>query len=409
MPLQAGCLSKLAIQQAGEMVDASFDFSVAVDAGAGDLAQAVDAALQSQPVGVFMAQGYLGRTTFSCDDGKTWVGNRSWDVEGDPIMCSMVQNGVCDTGMGASMCSYTISGSCQQRSCGNDTPDVPKGVVYGNGEFVATWGWGTDGDVRRSTNGLDWTPTYPTSNFGGVAFGANHFVAASRSPIWSSDGANWTVSAADFRDPMNALIWSVRRFAYVDYAGGGRFIAVADGGTGNDILISSDGGQTWARPTSPASGCGAGGVASYGDILYGNGVIAIVDAGGNSCRSTDGGTTWTIAPTGVTQLISRGVWTGSEFRLWGEGVMISSSDGATWTQTALPGGEWIEGPVVLSPVTGTYVAIANEWSGYAGQHFLRSTDGITWTSLADGAFVGSHPIMYMTFGYVDSSALCPAP
>jgi len=62
------------------------------DAGSGD-AGSGDAG--STPV--FVAQGHAGRTTVSCDDGNTWVANRS---DNDSIVC--FTNGVdCDHQSGA--------------------------------------------------------------------------------------------------------------------------------------------------------------------------------------------------------------------------------------------------------------------------------------------------------------------
>jgi hypothetical protein len=42
-----------------------------------------DAAPAKAPI--FVAQGSLGRTTISCDDGKTWAANHSWDIDADPL------------------------------------------------------------------------------------------------------------------------------------------------------------------------------------------------------------------------------------------------------------------------------------------------------------------------------------
>jgi hypothetical protein len=67
-------------------------------------------------------------------------------------------------------------------------------------------------------------------------------------------------------------------------------------------------------------------------------------------------------------------------------------------------------PMRIGPVArsdgGTFVAISNIWNAYAQQSFLRSTDGLTWEVLPKGAFLGSHPIFYMTFGYAEPSAAC---
>jgi hypothetical protein len=357
-------------------------------------------------VGVFIAQGTFGRTTISCDDGHTWVGNHSWDLDADPMMCSAKQTVTCSN----TTCPFSPgpSNTCQQTACCIDSPGTPKGIAYGNGTFVASWGWGGGGwgTVRTSTNGVDWKETYKTGGFGDVAYGAGHFVAASPSAIWSADGSSWTGAKADYRDSAGAIVWSVRRMGYADYMGG-RFITYA---TPNPAqLISSDGGKTWWKPSVWPAACAAGGISTYGDIIYGNNTIVIVDYAGMACRSTDGGVTWSTSPTGVTTILSRGVFTGTEFRFWGQGIMISSTDGVNWKQTALPGSPWIEGPVVRSPDTGTYAAVGNIWDGYAKQRLLRSTDGVNWETLAAGTFVASHPLMYMTYGYVDASPTCPAP
>jgi hypothetical protein len=352
---------------------------------------------------IFVAQGDMGRTMVSCDDGNTWVGNRSWDLEGDPLVCGSKQAKRC-TDMN---CSYSVNGQCKTEPCCYDTPDISKGVIYGAGAFVATWGWGQPGSVRRSTNGIDWTTTHPDDSFGGVAFGSGKFVVASRTPFFSGDGSTWTASkGADFRNADGSTMWSVRRFAYADYQGEGRFVAVASGNTDRDMLVSSDGGQTWWRPTTIPSACAID-VSTYGGIVSGNDVIVIVDQHANACRSTDGGKTWSLTATGLTQVLSHGVWTGKEFRFWGDDAyMVTSADGATWSKTKMAT------PMRLGPVamggSGTLVGTGSVWDGYEKQHFFRSTDGLTWKSLATTAFVQGHNVLYLAFGYADPSTTCPA-
>ena len=53
--------------------------------------------------------------------------------------------------------------------------------------------------------------------------------------------------------------------------------------------------------------------------------------------------------------------------------------------------------------------MGNVWEGYDQQSFYRSTDGLTWDELGAGAFVPSHGIFYVTFGYAEPSADCPLP
>jgi hypothetical protein len=362
-----------------------------------------DGGATSGKVPIFVAQGSLGRTTVSCDDGKTWIANHSWDVDGDPLLCGKKQSVTC---YGATNCSYEIGGQCKTMQCCNDTPDVAKGVAFGAGVFVATWGWGQPGAMRTSTNGVDWVTTHPDDSFGGLAFGGGRFVAATRAPFYSADGRTWTAGGtADFRNSDGSIMWSVRRFGYADYQGGGRFVAVASGNASRDVLVSSDGGQSWWRPSVLPDSC-ANNNSEYGGVVGGNGVIVIVSQNATSCRSTDGGQTWTVAPTGLTQILSHGVWTGSKFLFWGDDAyMVSSPDGATWTKTPMATPTRL-GPVARSSA-GTLVAVANVWDAYDKQHFLRSTDGLTWESLPSGAFTPSHSIFYMTSGFADPSAACP--
>jgi hypothetical protein len=357
----------------------------------------------SSQIPIFIAQGGAGRLIISCDDGHTWVGNHAWDLDGDPLMCGQVQTADCYN----TNCNYEINNTCSSHQCCNDTPDVPKGVAFGDGKIVATWGWGQPGAVRTSTDGISWTTTHPNDSFGGVAFGNGHFVAASRSPIVSTDGMAWTSGiTADFRDPGdNSLIWSVRRFAFLPYGTNGVFLAVASGNTGRDVLRSTDNGQTWVRPTTLPSTC-ANINSEYGGITFGGGIAVIVDEQGNACRSTDGGDTWTASTTGAALVISHGVWTGSEFWYWGDDQsLLKSADGKTWTKTPMATPMRI-GAVVRGP-TGTLVAADGFWQGEGQMRFLRSTDGLTWELLSTSAAPSGHSIFYMAAGLADPSTVCP--
>jgi hypothetical protein len=67
------------------------------------------------------------------------------------------------------------------------------------------------------------------------------------------------------------------------------------------------------------------------------------------------------------------------------------------------------GPVARS-ASGTLVAAGpTVYTGYAQQQFWRSTDGLTWQTLAAGAFLPSHPIFHIVFGYADRTPACPGP
>ena len=66
-------------------------------------------------------------------------------------------------------------------------------------------------------------------------------------------------------------------------------------------------------------------------------------------------------------------------------------------------GRRLLGPVAFG--AGSFVAVSNQ--AYAGQQFYRSTDGVTWDILPKSAFLGSHPIRNISFGYAEPTAQCP--
>lgn len=354
---------------------------------------------------IFVAQGMVGRTTISCDDGHTWVADRAWDVEGDPHLCGSASPVSCDD-EGATCSQVWFDGTCSMEPCDcGHSPGFSKGIAYGGGRFVASWGWGWPGAIAASTNGVDWTTTLDNDTFGGLRFGGDRFVAASRAPQVSADGLTWTATAeANFEGADGVTIWSVRRFGFAD-VDGGRFVAYASGDSSTDTLVSSDGGATFWRPSAIPTDCLGEGPGAYGDILGGNGVIVMVDGDGHSCRSTDGGDTWTSSQITDQRIASSGVWTGEEFWFWGWGNRYRSTDGAVWTTEPIDADADV-GPVARSP-DGTLVAVNNVWLGYDAQVFLRSTDGLTWDTLPPGAFAPSHPIFFIAHGLAEASDACP--
>jgi hypothetical protein len=322
---------------------------------------------------IFVAQGHVGRTMISCDQGKSWVANRSDD---DSVVC--FENNVdCDHSSGAA-----------------------NGVAAGDGWFYATFGWGQPGSVRRSHDGVTWEKVVNDTTFGGMAFGAGKVLAGSRTPRVSADiGATWTQLA---EVPLD--IWNIREVGFAGFETG-RFVLVGNDGDKRQIAVSADGGKGWTLPVVPDD-CN---VSFYraGGIAYGNGVLLVTDGGAHVCRSVDGGATWKAGDLGGA-IESQLLWTGKEFMGWGSGTLRRSNDGLSWKAQPISPNVNIGSAAVSDD--GAFVAVRGGWATwYAAQKFYRSDDGVTWTELAAGSFVGSHPITAITSGWGAPSAACGGP
>jgi hypothetical protein len=181
-------------------------------AGPGLDGASLDAGSDPAPPGSvprFVAQGHMGRTIVSCDDGLSWVADRSLDREGDHYVCDVIDPAVCWVdGMG---CNFLDNGACVPKATQCDCdhhPGAGTGIAYGNGWFVATWGWGPKGSVRRSQDGVSWQEVLSDTSFGGMAFGLDRFMAGDRQPRRSlDDGASWdNAGAADLQAPGGVTI-----------------------------------------------------------------------------------------------------------------------------------------------------------------------------------------------------------
>ncbi len=322
-------------------------------------------------VPVFIAQGHHGRTTISCDDGLSWIHNRSLD---DGVRCF---EGDLD-------CDHEASAA--------------RGIAYGDGVFVLTWGWGKPGTLVRSEDAetfdivMSETPT-----FADVAFGAGRFVANNSTTKISDDlGLTWADGG-----PLD-INMNTRSIEYIPH-GDGVYIVTGESGDMRTIVRSVDG-VTWAPATQRPPECGT---YAYG-MAYGGDTVILASGNGGICRSQDGGDTWQHTPV-TEQFSSPPVWTGAEFYIYSGATLYHSTDGATWMSEAVAPDSVRIGALARSP-EGTFVAANAGWmTWYEKQSFYRSTDGKTWEVLAPGSFVGSHPINFISHGLVTPGAGCPAP
>ena len=326
-------------------------------------------------VPIFIAQGKLGRTMVSCDDGRTWVANKSENQSARCWDSAAAENIECD-----------------------HNPWSSVGMVEADGAFLATYGWGYPGVVRRTEDGIHWTDVIAGHTFSGMAYGNGRIMANDHAPWVSADGGmtnTWT-RVAD----ISSVGWTVRRIGFVPAEAGanGRFIITLD----DEIQLSDDNGATWKAPTTRPTGCAKNTI----NILTGNGATLIFQSDGSVCRSGDRGTTWTLQPV-TPSFSSNAVFGNGAFYVWAGMMSYRSVDGITWVGTSgSPAGVEI-GPVAVS-ANGTFVATRGGWQvWYEKQKFYRSADGVTWAELPPTAFVASHPITSFIFGFAKPSTECP--
>jgi len=332
------------------------------------------------PVQVFMANGHVARTVMSCDDGLTWINDRS---DNDATRC-------------------WVTGDPNYLEC-DHTPTSGHGVDAGYGYFYANFGWGYNGSIRRTRDGLNWT-TLRTDGWGGGVATWNGVVTL----LWGL----WTTSS-DFGTTWANVASSPTAIVYdhPDLVRANNLLFSTSRASG--VAISRDGGLTWEIPASLPSKAG-------GLYAMGNGLI--VSAGydpqtsgmpylGYTGVSSDNGLTWTFQQmySGSGQTWDGLAFNGTNFIAWSNMQAYQSSDGVTWTATPVVSNPRLSAPIAFNPTTGTYVAISQGWGGYyAAQKALRSKDGINWTVLDSSHFTGGHPLSMITLGYMDATEACPA-
>jgi hypothetical protein len=272
--------------------------------------------------------GYGGRTIRSIDDGATWI---------DDV--SLVPNG-------------------------GDDDKLLRAIVWGGGQFVAL-GWrvmtSADGKgfVDHGTTLGQWIGASVYANGGFVAVGGYGLHRVSK------DGVTW-----ERHDAGTVAIHAHDALAFADYHGG-RFVACGDDGGRS---YSPDG-KTWM------ASAGATGVHST-HVAYGNGVFVAAD-GTDVVVSSDGGATF--ARGGVLAAAAQGlIFAQGRFTAVGDGHVLTSKDGATWTDHAATG---VQGGM-LAYGHGTYVLVG-------GGGLRRSSDGLSFGPVAGK---GSNGLEAVAFG-----------
>ncbi len=331
----------------------------------------------SGKVQVFMATGKIARSVISCDDGVTWINDRSDD-----------NNAKC-----------WANGDPNYVECDHDSRSNTGADASDDGWFYAQFGWGYNGSVRKTRDGVNWQ-TVRSGGWGGgvgVAFNFAFSQFEYNGAVSKDGGVTWSPSTKGFGEFDHPFISRVNN----------KLIALGRGA--GQLAVSLDSGDTWKVANNWESGWG-------GSFAEGNGIIVGIGSRSNpdqayASRSLDGGITWSAVA-----IPNSGGWnmpvlfTGTEFISWGwNGKVLKSKDAVTWTSTdfMIDGktAPYWSGTVSRNPQTGTYVSIIGNWGAwYASQTAIRSADGVNWTSLDSTHFKGGHPIGKIITGQMDASA-----
>jgi len=285
-----------------------------------------------------------------------------------------------------------------------------KGVTIENNTMLANFGWGHPMVLMRSVDGAAWEnfQKFPNS-YPEIVYGADRYVMFSDVPKLSDDGEDWYDGASALFNLMGEPSRSPRASSFLDFMGG-RFIGAIDG---NGIRVSGDRGDSWTIPAVP-DGCTDG--IGNRKILTGNGLAVIVTSSHRSCRSADGGSTWTIHDMPVSanaMLFEATAFVNGKFLAWSQegldtaGIRWSSTDGIGWTATETQnvplwfGNAWIG-------VSKKGTLVSTNGHDYEDQVFMRSTDeGLTWTEST--SYEKSHFIDRYGAGMIPANDVCKAP
>lgn len=327
-------------------------------------------------VAVFVAQGHVGRTLVSCDEGRTWVADQSDD---DAIRCF----GASDPGFD---CDH-------HEGAGN-------GLTSDGELWFATFGWGPPGGVRRSSDGVEWTEVLTDTTLAGIAAGQGAVVGGGRSARRTVDqGETWEEVETTLR------VGNARSTTWLAL-GEGIFVITGESGEDRDVTLSDDGGATWRSPETLPAECASRirEVTSVGDtlVILGNGV---------ACVSDDRGANFTAVPVAA-EFAATTTYDGEIFAYardaddGGRIVVHRSTDGREWSRTPIVPNEGALrnfGRVSVSP-EGVFVGAGGWGSWYDSQSLFRSEDGVNWELLEAGAYVGGHPIRDIEAGRLPA---CP--
>ena len=313
---------------------------------------------QDGRVPMFLAAGFGGRITASCDDGRNWtINNQESDSDGDHSWYS------------------------------------PKGLAYGNGRFVVFSGWGQSGSVVRvSEDGVNWERKNMGAQYGAIGFSGGRFVmTGSRNVLASDDGLNWEEISGDGASVSQ-------------YRSGANGYGFWTAGT-KDKSMYNLGGNGWRN----LSGCGGvdfpTGIGNEGGFVPGEGLLVVVAKTGKWCAIDDGGDRVGNGDFGR-EIRSVPGYMNGEFWVPSKSRAYKSVNGKDWETVSFKP-DWVKIRLMAQGDSGTYVGINTEptWKKDApGNLFYRSFDGETWSQVPAPEGMSQARVV---FGYAKPSDACP--
>lgn len=218
--------------------------------------------------------------------------------------------------------------------------------------------------TQASASDNNWTSLCWSPTLGMFAAVAN--TGTGNRVMTSSDGLTWTARTTPADNNWTSVCWSSALSL---------FIAVANSGSGNRVMTSGDG-ITWTIRSSA-------GDYDWRSVAAGSSKVVAV-AGGGSYRVmySSAGTSWTTASAALSQewrsvcwSPSLGVFVAVSYTGTTQQVMTSST-GSSWTARTTPLSlGWTS--VCWSPELGMFAAVAENGSN---QQVMTSYDGASWTA-----------------------------
>ena len=253
-------------------------------------------------------------------------------------------------------------------------------VTYGNNLFVAVASSGNVNRIATSEDGLQWTSQkspVDNNNWAAVAYGNLTYVAVSTTGsdcvMKSSNGKDWTLRSS----ANDNLLW--RGVAY----GNGRFVGVSNAATSQNVMYSTDNGESWILVNTGIS-------VGWFRIAFGNGVF-VVTSNATSFATSPDGVVWTSRTLSITN--PRGITFGGGLFVivclttgTPPNRLFTSPDGVTWTGYTIENNTWTS----VTYGDGLFVAVASTGTN----RVVTSSDGINWTARPASAALAWSTVAY---------------